>query len=176
MTKTNKKVDDLLKNGIHSYRDAVDYIMGVMVEYQVALHPIHGFAQKEGDHPQLPNEIPSKMFKEFGLEKMANMVYALDAAYESIREVGYHPEAFTALFGSRLFAKMTSTMYGTNENEMDNVKSDPITIKEHSLIAYDEDTDLEEMITAVAAEDAQRSVQMLAMCGVPGFDLDGRGS
>ena len=175
MNDSNRKVEDLLENGIHSYRDSLDYIMGLMVEYQLPLSPIHGFAMIGSEHSSLPHRISNRIFERFGVKMVAKMVAALSLAYENIREGGYHPESFTALFGSRLFAKITTSLYGTNETHMKRVAATNITIPSSALIPYDEDTDLDSMVQEITAKDAQQSVQTLAMCGVPGFTLDGRG-
>lgn len=170
-----KQVDEYLENGVASYTEAIDCMMGLMVEYQLALHPVTGIYVRPAEHPSLPKQIAHEWITQWGWRKIAQIDSTLADCYEIVRENGIHPESFVTIFGSRLFAKICVANYGTNTEEMERIGTRPVSVPHRLLVPYDEDTNLQEMIMQLAVEDAHRTVQQFGMCGVRGFDLDGRG-
>lgn len=170
-----KQIDEYLENGIASYREAMDCLMGIMVEYEMALHPITGLYVRPPEHSSLPKQIAHEWIERWGWPKIVQIDSALTVCYNIIRENGVHPESFVCLFGSRLFAKICIVNYGTNHEEVNRINKNAVSVPHRLLVPYDEDTDLQEMVMRLAVEDAHRTVQGFGMCGVSGFELDGRG-
>lgn len=173
--KGRQQIDAYIENGVTSYREAIDCMMGIMVEYELALHPITAMYVCPPEHPSLPKQLSNVWIERLGWRKILQIDETLIDCYRIVRDNGIHPESFVTLFGSRLFANICVANYGRNQQEVERLQGRPISVPHRLLVPYDEDTNLEQMVLDLAIIDAQRTVQQFGMCGVQGFDLDGRG-